>query len=139
MHRGIAVLAVGFVGVLGLAGCTAATEPPERYSVFQRTPTAEDTVPAAVEGGQTKIERKETRYIGEHDDKRLWIARGPSMEGIDVCLVVYPDSAPWFIGCGGPAGVTVSGTDHDEYHLVPDGATPPEDATVISENVYVIG
>ena len=61
------------------------------------------------------------------------------MYGMEICLVVYPDSEPWFIGCSGPNGVTVSGTDHYEYHLVPDGATAPEDATVISENVYVIG
>ncbi|WP_434971034.1 hypothetical protein [Microbacterium sp. bgisy207] len=135
MHRGIAVLAVGFVGVLGLAGCSAPSEP---YSVFQRTPTAADTIPAAVDEGNAEFELSDARYVGEHDGKRLWIARIDPESGMKVCLVVYPDDESWVTGCGGGGEVAVSGMDGVEYHLVPDGSSVPDEVTVISENVYVV-
>jgi len=133
MHRGIAVTLV-VAGVFALSGCTTG---PSQYSVFDREPTTEGAVPAVVEGEQIDTDLGETRFLGEHDGKRFWVSH--AARGTSVCLVFYPDDGAWFLACGGATGLVASSMDDLEYHLVPDGTTPPEEATVISENLYVTG
>jgi hypothetical protein len=69
MHRGIAVLAVAFVGVLGLAGCTdAAPEPTNSprtytYSIFDSGAEDIDTLPDAASDRSAVLP---DFYIGAH-------------------------------------------------------------------------
>jgi hypothetical protein len=141
MHRGIAVLAVGFVGVLGLAGCTPAQsgydDRASLYSAFQREPDALDTPPEGIEDSGLIRTPSDVRYIGEHNDTDLWLIASGEEGTAEFCLSVDSHSVGLSTACGGTGSMWIQGGDGPIYHLVPNGSAAPEGATQIFDNVYV--
>jgi hypothetical protein len=87
MHRGIAVLAVAFVGVLGLVGCTdVAPEPTNAprtytYGIFDTGAEDIDTLPEAASDLLSDLTQSMSRYAGDDNGTQVWAVRGIGTEG----------------------------------------------------------
>ncbi len=143
MHRGIAVLAVALVGVLGLAGCTdAAPEPTNSprtytYSIFDSGAEDIDTLPDAASDLFADLTQSMSRYAGDDNGTQVWAVRGIGTEGPQYCLVLVAyDMAS--TGCASRGVLEVGRGTSAAYQLVPDGDPAPDGAVKLAENVYVV-
>ncbi|MEV8357662.1 hypothetical protein [Microbacterium sp. NPDC076895] len=143
MHRGIAVLAVGFVGVLGLVGCTETTPEPTNsprtytYGIFDTGAEDVDTLPEAASDLLSDLTQSMSRYAGDDDGTQVWAVRGIGAEGLKFCLVlVAHDQAS--TGCTSRGVLGVSRGTSATYQLVPDGDPAPDGAVKLAENVFVV-
>jgi hypothetical protein len=127
------VVAVGLLAALALAGCVRAGS---GFAVLDREGAPGDILPTdlpdyAYEG----LDPASSRFVGEHDGDRLYLAKG---DHSTICLVVYPNNEDWFIGCGGGDGSgTVSGPSR-AYQIRPDAAPAPTGAEEITQNVFFV-
>lgn len=118
---------------LALSGCAFAGD---RYAALDREPDANDAVPTELPfDAWDTADPSTARFIADHEQTRLWLMRGTA--DADVCLLMYPDDGEWAIGCGG--GQLTTSFRGQSFTVVPDGATIPDTATVISDNVYTGG
>lgn len=125
-------VAVACLGVL-LGGCAWSGA---SYEVLDRDRQASDELPEVVAAGSDDMDADSARFIGEHDGVEFWLARTDAPES--VCLVVYPNDTDWVTGCGAYGGQLGVGGPSGDYLLMPDGLPAPEDATKLTENVYLV-
>ncbi|MAP63896.1 MAG: hypothetical protein CMH34_09190 [Microbacterium sp.] len=120
---------------LALTGCST---PSTGYTDLDRTPSAQDDFPTEI-GTPDLIDADTVRFVTEDGDWSIWIGSGVNAE--NVCLVVYSTDQSWFSGCSGVVGgIEINaGGPGGAYGALPDGATLPDNAKLISENVYRIG
>ncbi len=125
------MLAVG-AAVLALSACGAEAHP---YSDLGGEATRQDALPASLpEYASRDLDIESSRYVGDDDGTRLWLARGAE-EGT-VCLVIVSAAEEWFVACGGEAGPMTTGGVVGSYTVHADHHPIPDDAVEISANVY---
>ncbi|RUA25817.1 MAG: hypothetical protein DSY74_07750 [Actinobacteria bacterium] len=143
MHRGIAVLAVGFVGVLGLVACTETTPEPTSsprtytYSIFDTGAEDIDTLPKAAGDLLADLTQSMSRYAGDDNGTQVWAVRGIGLEGLKFCLVLVAHDVP-STGCISRGILGVSRETSATYQLVPDEDPAPDGGVKLAENVYVV-
>lgn len=129
---GAAVLLLASALLL-LSGCTTTGS----YAVLDRPAEPGDKIPADVLAIDVDFELDSSRFVGEDQATRFWLA-APSVDGAEICLVAYPtDGDDWFAGCG--TGLTITGYGLGSYTVQPDGMPTPDNATRVSENVFRVG
>jgi hypothetical protein len=115
---------------LGLALAACATGP--SYSDLDRVATPDDAwpidLPAYASDG---LDVESVRLVGHDGTTALYLATD-TMADQSVCLLVYPGSGNWVVGCGGD-GMTVGGGSNSRYTVHSDGEAAG--STVISGNV----
>jgi hypothetical protein len=133
------VVTVGLLAAIGLTGCINAgsgfANAGSGFAVLDRAARPDDTLPTdlrdyAYEG----LDPASSRFVGEHDGDRLYLANG---DHSTICLVVYANGKDWFIGCSDDGSGTVSGPSR-AYQVRPDAAPAPTRTQAISQNVYVV-
>ncbi|WES63959.1 hypothetical protein P0L94_16005 [Microbacter sp. GSS18] len=121
-----------------LAGCAAQST---GYSDLDRASTDQDALPAETQPSDM-VDPDTIRFVTTDGDWSIWIASGSEPDS--VCLILFASangSNTATTSCDTSAG----GVRVDEnapggnYLAIPDSATPPDDATALSENVYRIG
>lgn len=106
------------------------------FSDLDREPQGNDSLPDAVNlADGAKMLLDSSRSVGTYEGTELWLVR---TEDDGVCLVAYTDEMDWVAGCGESPPLEVSGSPGN-FTVVSDGQSPPENATRISENVFVFG
>jgi len=115
-----------------LAGCSSSGA---TYSVLDRQAGPDDELPSVVVEGSDEITFDTARYVGEHDDTRLWLARAERPD--TVCLIVYPNDREWVVGCGAEGGAIGVGGPSGDFVVTPDGAPVPDDSLKVADNVFV--
>lgn len=143
MHRGIARLAVGFVGVLALVGCTEVSPEPTNsprtytYSIFDTGAEDIDMLPPAASDLFADLTQSMSRYAGDDNGTQVWAVRGIGTEGPKVCLVLVAHDVA-STGCASRGVLEVDRGTSAAYQLVPDGDPAPDSAVKLAENVYVV-
>ncbi|GGH36514.1 hypothetical protein [Microbacterium album] len=124
------------LAVLGLAGCGFLASPVP-FSDLTRERTEADALPELHDFPPANVDPESSRYVGEHEGVRLWLAEPTQVDG--VCLIVVRTTdTDWVAGCSGGSGVRLGGAG-GSFEVRPDRAPVPDDATRVSENVYVLG
>jgi hypothetical protein len=132
MKRTMAAFALAGLA-LGLAGCTTGFG--EASDIFDREQTAEDALPASAPAGD--LDASTTRHVGSDSaGNEYWVGQPQGTR--DTCIVlVAPDPAESFSGCGGAmlslttqTGITV------EFASSPNHLSP-DDAELIGDTLLV--
>ncbi|GAA3631271.1 hypothetical protein GCM10022200_12660 [Microbacterium awajiense] len=106
------------------------------YSVLDRDATADDQVPEVVESGAADIAIETARYVGQAEGVGSWLAHATTPDLI--CLIVYSNAQEWVTGCGGGGTEFGLGGPSGQFVVLPDGASAPNNASQLAENVYRI-
>ncbi|RXZ72456.1 hypothetical protein [Agromyces albus] len=128
------VVAVVLLAGMGLAGCIS---PASGFAVLDRAAEAGDALPKDLpDYADDSLDPTTSRFVGEHDGDRLYLARGDNSA---ICLVIYPNNEEWVVGCGEGGGLTAVSGPSGTYEIRPDGAPAPTGAEEISPNVFTAG
>ena len=122
-----------------LSGCAQGTFTSSSftYSSLEADADSGDTLPREVVDAASNLAPDTARFVGEHNETSLWLAWG--VEGDSVCLVQYPNDGEWSASCNNAGGtMEVLSVDRERIVVVPDGAPVPDDAVVLTPNVYVL-
>jgi hypothetical protein len=127
--------------VLGIAATLTACTAGSGFAVLDRPAGADDVLPFELPDSashEVEVEVESIRFAAEHDDERLYLARGVTADAI--CLVVVPrDPDGWSIGCGALGGLDSVQTPAGAYTIRIDGAPVPPGETELTANLSVIG
>lgn len=127
--RIVAAAALALVSVSVLTGCSFVTSD---LAVLDSERVDADELPALEDYSYDRVDESTSRFVGEHDDISLWVARGADSQA---CLVAAgAEEDDWLVACGG-LPIRMGGLDHT-FQLLPDGAPAPEGSTRVSDNVY---
>jgi hypothetical protein len=122
--------AVAITALVALSGCATG----EGYSDLSRKATADDEWPSSLpEYAADNIDPKSSRLVGHDGSTALYLAESTDPSG-GVCLLIYPESNNWVVGCGAHE-LTVGGGGNTTYVVRGDGALDDDD-DAISENVF---
>lgn len=128
-NRRLAALVIAG-SALALAGCSG----PAGYAALDRDAEPSDALPEELPAHALEdVDEGSARHIGTDEGTDLRLLRAE--HGSEVCVLAYPDAVDWVMGCGGEGAVTIDGPA-GSFAVQPDGATPPTDATRISDNVF---
>ncbi len=131
----VVVLAgVAASAVLALTACTNGSA----FGALDRAAAGSDALPTDLPTyAYDDVDEASSRLVGEHDGNSLYLVRGK--EADRVCLLVYPNSTEWVLGCGGAPEFGVSGPT-GSYTVradAPAGAPAPEGhSKEIATNVF---
>lgn len=132
LYRGRILMVALAISTTVLTSCSST----DGFSDLDREPQANDSLPEAVDMTDgAEILSDSSRSVGTYEGTELWLAGTPD-DG--VCLIAYTDEMDWVAGCGENPPLEVSGSS-GTFAVVSDGQSPPENATRISENVFVFG
>lgn len=116
--------------VFTLAAC--ATGP--AYSDLERAATAEDAWPIELPAHASEgLDAESSRLVAHDGATALYLATASTPDA-DVCLLVYPDTENWVVGCG-TDGMSLGGGGNSSYIVRSDGALTG--STALSANVYL--
>ncbi|MBP1325450.1 hypothetical protein JOF28_000682 [Leucobacter exalbidus] len=128
--RYVAASALTLASVVLLTGC-AGQQAPLADLAGERT--SQDELPQLSDYAYDLVNTASSKYVGEYEGTSLWLALGIDPD-TQVCLIVAPGNDRWTVSCGGIRMITSNG-EHT-FEVVPDGASPAESATRVSENVH---
>jgi len=129
----IRVLATPALAVAAIALLASCVSQQDGFADLEGNREAIDELPQLEDYAYDSVDTSSSRYVGEHDETSLWLARG--LAGATVCLVADAGEGAWGVACGGGTGFQTGGVA-GSFEVVPDGGAAPEGATQVSENVY---
>ena len=112
--------------------------PGSGFAALDRAAEASDALPTGLPAyAYDDIDQASSRLVGEHDGNSLYLVR--AREADRVCLLVYPNSTEWVLGCGGAPEFGVSGPS-GSYVIRADAPaaapTPEGHSHEIATNVF---
>ncbi|MFC9560597.1 hypothetical protein [Agromyces sp. NPDC056965] len=100
---------VTVVGAFALVMLTACVGSGLGFAALDRAEAPGDALPTDLpDYAYDDIVRSSSRFLVEHDGNRLYLVKAEETDR--VCLLIYPDSTDWVLGCGGAPEFGVGGT-----------------------------
>ncbi|WP_157155936.1 MULTISPECIES: hypothetical protein [unclassified Diaminobutyricimonas] len=120
------------MSAIALSSCASTSG----YEVLNAEAGSEDLLPAGLPDYTLDgLDLDSARQVATHGENDLSLVRGTKPD--QLCLVVYTDETEWSTTCGMEGAGFSVGASTGSYHVVSSHAPPPDDVTVISENIWL--